>query len=256
MRTQSFNIPQAEISVKAELRATLDIMPLKTITYMLSFARRHAKGIRSTRRSTGLYSRKMLAELRFHKGLISMSKGESSLSSELLCKGMHGAIYSYVGFFYTLSKKELSEYASIFDGKRSINLLSLPAEFAIEGKPVDEAVQCISGYVNAVPMFASRSVVNTILRIMQFEKSIAIKGVHSQLADRIVELSVLLDAATKSIRKGDYDFSKVEMAKKEIIDVLSELSSADPYMKELIAEMIGTESANTAKLFRIVRKKA
>ncbi|MGC8652359.1 MAG: hypothetical protein ACP5UH_03875 [Candidatus Micrarchaeia archaeon] len=256
MNTQNDNNVQIDASIKAELRSTLDIMPLKTVTYMLSFARAHAKKLKSRRRSTILYSRKMLAELRFHKGLIKISKKDGSISSQLLCKGMSGAVYAYAGFFYTLSRKELSEYASMFEGKHSINLLSLPAECALEGKPIDEALESITKYVNAVPLFASRSIVNTVLRIMQFEKSAAIKGVHSQLADKIVQLSAFLDSTAMNIKNSSYSASEAERAKSEVAAVLAGLSSADPYMRDIIAEMIGTEGANTAKLFRIVRKKA
>jgi len=256
LRTQSQNRIEIDANLSRELRASLDTMPIKSITYMLAFARQHAKGIKSRRRTTKLYSRKMLAELRFHRGILKIMKHDPVASSELLYKSIAGAIYSYAGFFYTLSNDELVDYVAKFRGKHSVNLLALPAEFSLGRKPIEKAVSTITAYVYTTPLLASQNVINTILGIMQFESSTAIKGIQSQLADRLVGLSSLLSLRSSELKKGVYKIDDIESMKQEIASTLAELATADSAMKEIIMEMMGTESANTAKLFRIVRKKA
>ncbi|MEM0150154.1 MAG: hypothetical protein QXW10_04625 [Candidatus Micrarchaeaceae archaeon] len=256
MRTQSQSRIETSKSIGDELKASLDMMPLKSVLYMLAFARQHAKGMKNKRRATGLYSRKMLAELRFHKGVIKIMKNGQSVGSSLLNKGIASAIYAYTGFFYTLNDDELNDYIAMFKGKRSVNLLALPAEYSLGGRPLDKAVDSITAYVNAVPLLASQNVINTVLGIMQFESNTAIKGIQSQLADRLVKLSSVLSAKAKDLKKAAYQVGETESTKREIAGALAELAAADPTMKEMIMEMMGTESANTAKLFRIVRKKA
>ncbi|MGC8586475.1 MAG: hypothetical protein ACP5K5_02950 [Candidatus Micrarchaeia archaeon] len=229
-------------------------MPIKSATYMLAYARQYGKTIKGKKRNTLLYYKKLVAELRFHKALIKISKFDKSIKSEMLCKSISGAMYAYVGFFYTLEEKQLDDYISEFNGKHSINLLALPAEMARKGEPMDKAMSTVSNYVASVPIINGKNVLNNLLGILQFEKNIAVKGVRSQTVDRLISISEMLDEKTGRIRKMSME--EIEDAKEKLIDGLAELAAEDQYMREVAMEMIGTESANTTKLFRIVRKKS
>ncbi|MGC8670008.1 MAG: hypothetical protein ACP5TL_02550 [Candidatus Micrarchaeia archaeon] len=246
---------QIDKSLKAEIKTSLRIIPIKSIIYMLSYARIHSRGIRSKGHAVSLYSNKISAELKFHKKVIKLIKNGKPISDELLYRSISSAIYSYVGFFYSMNDKELSEYLESFDSKKSINLLALPAQHARSRKPIDKTISNISDYVYAVPLLASQNTVNTILSILQFESNTAIKGIPDTLAEKVVALSDSIGNRLNSIKKYPFTSNDIESMQDQISDVFSSLSSFDPNIKEIISEMIGTESANTAKLFRIVRKK-
>jgi hypothetical protein len=254
LRTQRQNSVEVDKAFLDEINLSLSITPIKVMAYMLGFVRAFSKKLKGKKHHAFIYSKRINTEFKFAKSM-ARSAANGGLDAIMFYKSVPSAIYAYVSFIYLLDKKELEQYITMFDPNDKDNMLLKPALLALNNVKKSTAIKTIESYIYSVPFSIVHSTVSTILNIMQFESSTAIRGIPQTVVSKMENSLLQSSSIMKSMERLQLDPAELEVYKFEMAKTLAELAAHDPYAGDIIKEMVDVESARTAKLFRIVRKK-
>ncbi|MGC8687762.1 MAG: hypothetical protein ACP5RM_03665 [Candidatus Micrarchaeia archaeon] len=254
MRAQRQTSIEVDSTFLNEINMSLSVTPLKALAYMLGFARQFSKKLKNKKHYVSLYSRRINSEFKFSKAMAKMASA-GDFDTTMFYKSIPSAVYAYVSFFYALDKKELEQYVSMFDAKDNSNMLLKPALLALGNEKKSAAIKAIESYIYSIPFFMMQSTVSTILNIMQFESSTAIRGIPQSIVDKMESSLLQSGSIIKSMESFKQNPALLEASKLEMAKTLAELAAHDSYAGDIIKEMVDVQSSRTAKLFRIVRKK-
>ncbi len=227
--------------------------------YAISYVRLSAKTKRGS--PSGLYRRKLLANLNTLKALAKLLQSSIEVDSTLSYLNTRLAVSNYVNLFYSMSDKERSNYictasANVLHGvKNEKNLLLVPAVMASEGKPKRMVISNIEIALYKKPFQMLYDASSSALQIMRFRQQTAIERFPEAAIADFTRSLAKLDSRIQSMEHGKMTPESDEVLKQSFIQSAMAFSESH-YANALdaISEKLETQSIKSARMHKLIRK--
>jgi hypothetical protein len=258
-RTKQLQVNKSGTALFKEICCRSSLLPLQSLIYAISYVRLSTKSKKVSRAS--LQSQKLIAPLNTLKALAKLLQSSVEVDPALSYMNAKSAVTNYVGLFYVMDSKELSDYICTASAhtlgtvKPENNLLLLPAMMASTSKPKRAAVSSIEIALYKKPFALLYDASSSALQVMHFRQRMAIEHLPESAAKEFSRSLAKLDSRIHSIERGVINPESDEALKREFIRSAIEFSSAHGSGAiDVVSERFEVHSVKSARMCRLIRK--
>lgn len=245
--------------ISVEIRCKSNIMPLKSLLYAMAYAIKYV--VRPKNSNATLFVHKLVVHTKNLNSMATSLKGSAEIDPKTHSQGIQSAVNAYVDLFYNASRDERKFFIEEFNKRVKTkvrmerNLLVLPALVAELKLPKDEVSKKLFYSLYKMPLKILFDSSKTALHVALLEQNMAISTVPYDTVEKFSKSMSKLESRIKSVEKGEIDPDEDEDVKADFIEKAVEFSKATEInIADLISEKVGTDSAISARMHRIMRR--